>query len=293
MKCLFYFALLGLGVLGLGCSSGPADASSQDVDETETTADELATSNSTYYVARRDLRRCMAPMCGGYFVSRVNRSTTRCADGSYAASCYVAELDLGQLGLSPSEEQALEGGIGIDESATKVVLRGYVGSKTFGGVGRFGVFRASEAWQARGDATISGTFYRVEDNGIRCITFPCPTLTESKLNSTTQRRMTGLNLASAPGAQSDKDDAIAATTIAGGLLAAGTNVTIANAGPAGSARELRASQYFLRVKHAASSACSADADCGAGELCCYPCGIPGCRNRCMAPDKSGKCPMFP
>lgn len=39
--------------------------------------------------------------------------------------------------------------------------------------------------------------------------------------------------------------------------------------------------------------CQSDWDCQTGLKCCYPCGIPGCSNSCMAPDSSGECPMFP
>lgn len=39
--------------------------------------------------------------------------------------------------------------------------------------------------------------------------------------------------------------------------------------------------------------CTSDDQCGPGERCCYPCGIPGCTNQCMAPDAAGECPMFP
>lgn len=40
--------------------------------------------------------------------------------------------------------------------------------------------------------------------------------------------------------------------------------------------------------------CSSSDMCGPGLLCCYPCGIPGCMNRCMPPDPStGRCPLFP
>ncbi len=40
--------------------------------------------------------------------------------------------------------------------------------------------------------------------------------------------------------------------------------------------------------------CTGDHPCGDGLLCCYPCGIQGCRNSCMAPWPNTKsCPMFP
>jgi hypothetical protein len=39
-------------------------------------------------------------------------------------------------------------------------------------------------------------------------------------------------------------------------------------------------------------ACVTNADCAAGTLCCYPCGIPGCKNQCLTP-MNGMCPLFP
>ncbi len=42
-----------------------------------------------------------------------------------------------------------------------------------------------------------------------------------------------------------------------------------------------------------SSVCQIDRQCPTGLKCCYPCGIPGCQNRCMAPDPNGECPAFP
>ena len=41
-----------------------------------------------------------------------------------------------------------------------------------------------------------------------------------------------------------------------------------------------------------STLCNTSADCPAGQLCCYPCGIDGCHNVCMNPVK-GRCPLFP
>jgi hypothetical protein len=37
--------------------------------------------------------------------------------------------------------------------------------------------------------------------------------------------------------------------------------------------------------------CTSDDECPTGQLCCYPCGIDGCRNICMQPIK-GECPLF-
>ncbi|MDP9120440.1 MAG: hypothetical protein M3O15_03585 [Acidobacteriota bacterium] len=45
-------------------------------------------------------------------------------------------------------------------------------------------------------------------------------------------------------------------------------------------------------KALASKTCTSNSDCPAGTLCCYPCGIPGCQNMCIAP-LHGHCPFFP
>lgn len=39
--------------------------------------------------------------------------------------------------------------------------------------------------------------------------------------------------------------------------------------------------------------CDSDSVCGSGLKCCYPCGIAGCENQCMAPMPDGRCPLFP
>ena len=46
--------------------------------------------------------------------------------------------------------------------------------------------------------------------------------------------------------------------------------------------------------HFTRSSCASDADCVGGELCCYPCGIPGCSNVCTPVSGSGgRCPALP
>ena len=40
------------------------------------------------------------------------------------------------------------------------------------------------------------------------------------------------------------------------------------------------------------TSCTSNAQCPAGTLCCYPCGIDGCTNMCITPVK-GHCPHFP
>lgn len=235
---------LALGILAAGAVGCASTADGRDApdgpDTTDDSADELSAATlavSTYYVAQRDLRKCVSPVCGGYFVSRVNKTSTRCADGAYHPTCYVAELDLSVLGASSQQASDVESAIGVDASATRVVLRGTIARKAFGSFGDLGSFTATEAWMAPADATLDGAFYKVSDSGIRCFVAPCSSLREQKLNRSTQRDVTGLDLSAAPGSAADKSEASAAAATTGGVLVSGTNAW----------HTLHASQYFLRV----------------------------------------------
>jgi hypothetical protein len=42
-----------------------------------------------------------------------------------------------------------------------------------------------------------------------------------------------------------------------------------------------------------STVCTSNADCPAGQLCCYPCGIPDCNWVCMTPWRGNRCPPIP
>jgi hypothetical protein len=43
----------------------------------------------------------------------------------------------------------------------------------------------------------------------------------------------------------------------------------------------------------AGGACTSDVECTPGTKCCYPCGIPGCTNQCIAVPAGGSCPLYP
>ncbi len=209
----------------MGC--GSTDASPEG-DQGET-AEELTTGTS-YVTLRPDVRRCVSPLCGGYWVERVNQTTTRCSDGAYHAACYVAEVDLSRLGLTEEQENALL-------NDTPVVFRASIRSKTFGSFGNLGQLHATEAWKATAAGHSTGSFYRVFDSGIRCIRAPCPFERASKLNSSVSRTITGVDLANAPGSDSEKETALGEAATKTGLVVAGTI----------KGSELLGTQFFSRV----------------------------------------------
>lgn len=160
----------------------------------ESTADDTVDAKSdspyadayTYFAIKQDLRKCVSPLCGGYFVERLNRAATQCADGSYASSCYVADLDWGQTALPSTIQQKLvdSAAVGSTSDGVRAIVRGRVAAKSFASYGNLGTFVVSEAWVAAGSVPSDGVFVKMKDNGVRCITAPCPSTTEYALNRT-------------------------------------------------------------------------------------------------------------
>lgn len=135
---------------------------------------------------------CTSPLfCVNYSVARVNRSTTQCWGGSYAASCRIHDINWANLGLSPSKITKLEAAIDSTTDATgpQVLVRGEL--KNFV---EFTELEPTEVWIAqRTGGKADGTFVRIFDRGIRCITAPCPQFEEGRLNSTREMAIDGLD----------------------------------------------------------------------------------------------------
>ncbi len=100
------------------------------VSESVSVSPDTINATSTFYSLRRDLRRCVSPLCGGYFVKRVNMSSTRCANGRFMSECYVAGIDWhGQ----PETDVA------------HLLVLGNIVAKRYGQFGNLGELRVSES----------------------------------------------------------------------------------------------------------------------------------------------------
>ena len=185
--------------------------------------------NSTFFTIRRDLRRCAAPLCGGYYVRPVNKLLIRCA-GRLAAECHVHAIDW-------------NGQPQID--AGKALLRGEVRPNPYGRFGDLGLFSVSESWQAAGDNHPTDVFYGVRDRGVRCITFPCPSHREMKLNSSFSQNIAGVDLTVAGASEELVSQALAAISGGEGVLVTGVHLTVT--GPGGKMPQLKATQFYLRA----------------------------------------------
>jgi hypothetical protein len=177
----------------------------------------------TYYTATADKRRCAAPLCGGFFVARVNTTQTRCADGKLRRSCYVADVDFGALriGRDPGGDFRAQPDL--------FLLRGAQDP-----VGEIAVLRVSEVFAGTPGATPTGKFFRIRSTGIVCITTPCPSLAAQALSSAQP-------FEAIPGVESSPDlgdfsAALERTNDFEGLLAAATR---------GKGAGLRVSQAYL------------------------------------------------
>lgn len=173
------------------CSSAAAapEASagtSSDQAAPDGTATSATAATSAYFSIRTDLRKCAYPMCGGWFLSQVNSSTTQCHDGRIATSCYTPVLDWTNSGLDDTQQAALNEA--AHHAATSpgvyaIVVGRFARTNTTTPDPTLGRFVISEAWVSEGDGVSTGTFVKVKDNGLRCFVAPCPNLTETTLNT--------------------------------------------------------------------------------------------------------------
>ncbi len=211
-----------------------------------TTTDRLAAPESVLIVTHVDARKCMYPLCGGYFVKAVNQSLTRCADGTMAKECHAVEIDSTALGWTPEQQAGFEGSFAKGYALVKGALtpqpRGlYTGD----------VLRLSQAWQGQALHKPLGTFYGVHSTGIVCIKAPCPSLETQVLNTTAKPGNPDLNLSTAGAPQASVDAALQALGTPEGILVAGAILPVRYGSLGGSSAlgaRLLASEFYLPAK---------------------------------------------
>lgn len=163
------FLLIGSSLAGCAVeSTEPAPGDSEDRDEAESG---LSAGARTYVSLRPDYRKCMAPMCGGYWVKDVNRNQEE---------QYVSGLDFGPSGL----DEALVGKA-LEAPAEELILRAKLGPKE----PQFGT-RALLVYEAYrgmpGVTPIEGDiFFKAQDRNpqIQCFSAPCSNEVAKRLNT--------------------------------------------------------------------------------------------------------------
>jgi hypothetical protein len=222
-------------------------------------------------------RRCAWPNCGGYWLSRPNRTTLRCADGRWARECYVTEIEASALGLS--EEQTVE--LSSEFGAGSAIIQGSLGTAS-NGTFSYAVVRAEAAWVSTQQESESGVFYRLDDNGIRCTRAPCFSIAERKLNSTIHRALSDLDTQAVELTDVQQQELATAIADGHGAIAVGHNVRNRRTG----AVRLVATRVFLPLLPSATT-CETNDDC---VLTQYPtpvsseadCYCPGCPSPALA-----------
>ena len=231
--------LLGLALLA-GFMVGGGEAFATESLQTGTISDTLRPYwKGSYYTVRRDFRKCIYPLCGGYFIREVNRRTIRCADGHYQQECYVSKIDWSRSGLSIEQTTAL--------ALEGTLLRGTLRQAYFDHLGFQGKLFATEAWVPATEQAPKGGFVRLINSGIVCITTPCPSIREHILNRKRFKNIHGVDLSGVVGATDEQLEEVSkAIASRSGLLAAGKNqkTRINN----NRAITFVASQFYLRIK---------------------------------------------
>jgi len=227
-RSLFFASLFAIALPACG---GQAGSASNDASLDDGAKADRAGGGSSFFLIRSDAS-------GNQFVKRVNFSTTTCANGRSSAECAVAAVDYAPAQLDQTDMNAVAG--------RPMIVRGSLSSKGLS---------ASEVWVAAvGDAgndyaPVSGIVYRVKDNGVRCITAPCPSDRETKLNGTTQHDIAGIDLSQIGASDDQINAAYEAMTGSDGAFVDGSNTTIGKT----SYLQLVADNFYVRLAHGAVS----------------------------------------
>lgn len=290
------FSLSVLSLTGLaGCAADTASEEDSSAEEPVAESEDAITGSQANYgyfiVTRRDMRRCIAPLCGGFFVKRVNDAKTQCADGSKQAECYVESISFGGMNLSTREEQEFRAA--VESGHALIKARTY--KKKWNSV-TLGTLKASEGWMSATssvDGSFDGTFYRAGDNGIRCITAPCPSTSATKLNSNESWNLIAVHLDNTqnPADQQTLDNATSALSTQEGILIAG-GVALPKCIPGSKCGPFaNASDFYFKFTHTEGKACGtrgALMACGAGQFCNWK-----PEHICGAFDAAGTCSYKP
>lgn len=170
------FLTLAVAVFSVGCGVSSSEAVINDgADDVSDDSFELSTTRDTFVIARRDYRRCIYPLCGGYWVKDLNSTMQeRYVSGFDFSGSSLSDDVQGQVVGAPDQQLVLLGRLGPKENRYDtrpfVVLMAYRGmpGKTF---------------------AADDKFYSVFPTKIACFTTPCRNLQTTRLNRTTGHTM--------------------------------------------------------------------------------------------------------
>jgi hypothetical protein len=251
------FAAMPLALV-LGCTS------SAELDELagETPEDDILDGKAdapegvyTYFSIRGDTRKCAFPLCGGMHLSRLNRSTTTCHDGTTADSCYTPVLDWSEANLSEAQQQKLTAAAakGAFGSVHAIVRGRFAKKNTTTPSPSLGRFIVTEAWVAASETPADGVFVKARDLGIVCITAPCSAVEEKALNTSRSAMISDINFEPAELAPEQIDGFFGELRQPSGIIIAGDRFTVKINGRKAKGRTATAA--YSRLFDAPSAGC--------------------------------------
>ena len=194
---------------------------------------------SSYYLGRGDPRLCPSPICGGIWVTLVNRDKTTCGDGIARPECYAASVDLRLLRNSEEARARLSQLI----SEGRALARGKLVRGRIDGFPELAVLVVSEVWTASSSpGRPRGVFHRLRDKGVRCVTTPCFSTHAAALNTGRHFDVSDVDL-TRTGAPVEEQ--LRARTHS--LLFRGSLIASGRAVRAGTGRSFVATQFYVRA----------------------------------------------
>ena len=233
---------LDMAATDMGAGAGDM---SEDVGPDSTLGDAGIVLPERSYVIRRDMRRCAASLCGGWWLRSANERTTACADGTTAEECYVAEIDWAGTAYGVDEIARAESAVG------GTIIDGIISNGVVFGT-EIGVVAAQAAWIAEWGQPVADAgnsdFYQLKDNGLQCVVEPCFHIDTTLLNVATMGAVSRVDLSGA-GATSTQEGLGVDAMFDGDLRATGKISTDDTPGPAGDFGEtFYATQFYLPLR---------------------------------------------
>ncbi len=275
MRTQVFVAAVFMSIVGSGCAV-QSGANGQNDESSAEAEGAISTGRTSFVSIRHDTRKCISPLCGGFWIRDLDSS---------AAETYVSGLDFSLSGLDAAGQQTVL-------EADQLVLRGKLGPIET----RFNTRPLMVTIAYRGMpgvvADMKGTFFKVaERSPVReCFTAPCNNVIGTELNTNTKHDLTRLAVDGVGGAFADVSW-LSSRVFDHGAIVTGT---IANGShfPGGYESVLTATQVFVRVPEK-QVACPVFklAACPAGQVRTYM----RDQDRCQHPAacvKPGICPMF-
>ena len=182
------------------------------------------------FIVEGDPRLCPSPLCGGYWAALANGVRTRCGDGQRQTRCYTARA-VDRYGRPY-----------VNEIPTGSLVRGAIEPGLRLGERTLDRLRVHAVYAPAGAAAISGGYYRVVDNGIRCIRAPCFSYRAGQVNGSSRVTISQVDLQASGAPAAAIERAQAALRTKDGLYARGRFAPTPDGG-----RVFRALRLYLRA----------------------------------------------